>query len=168
MEKIYLGIGTNLGKKVKNLEEALAGIEEYIGNLVLTSSIYETEPWGFRSKSTFLNMVAEVDTNLDPPELLKNLLMIESLLGRKRDGTEYASRIMDLDILLYNDQEVVKDRLVIPHPLMHERKFVLIPLCEIAPGLIHPVLKKSIKELLDECRDRNKVTIYNKPLSAKL
>ena len=168
MKKIYLGIGTNLGKKVKNLEEAQAGIEEYIGNLVFTSSIYETEPWGFRSKSTFLNMVAEVETNLDPQELLKNLLMIESLLGRKRDGTEYASRIMDLDILLYNDQVVVKDRLVIPHPLMHERKFVLIPLCEIAPGLIHPVLKKSIKELLDECRDRNKVSIYNKPLSAKL
>jgi 2-amino-4-hydroxy-6-hydroxymethyldihydropteridine diphosphokinase len=160
MKRLFLGIGTNLGDRENNLKFAVDKIGEYIGQIVHCSSIYETEPWGFESENQFLNMAVEVKTKLKPSGLLGRLLMIESLLGRLREGKIYASRIIDLDILLYNDQIIETKALVIPHPRMHERKFVLAPLCEIAPEVVHPKLGKDMKSLLKECPDKSKVLKY--------
>jgi 2-amino-4-hydroxy-6-hydroxymethyldihydropteridine pyrophosphokinase len=157
MKRVYLGIGTNLGDREKNLEQALDKIAEVIGIIASRSSVYETEPWGFQSSDKFLNMVIGVDTNLKPSGLLGRLLMIESLLGRLRDGKQYSSRIIDIDILLYGRQKVDTISLKIPHPRMHQRNFVLIPLCEIAPRIVHPVFGKTMTELLKECEDAGKI-----------
>ncbi|MDQ1332310.1 MAG: dihydroneopterin aldolase / 2-amino-4-hydroxy-6-hydroxymethyldihydropteridine diphosphokinase [Bacteroidota bacterium] len=161
MKGVFLGIGSNLGKRDDNILEAIKKIRELIGPVVNSSSVYETKPWGFRSKNDFLNMVIEVDTKLKPSGLLGRLLMIESLLGRVRKGKKYTSRIIDIDILLYNDMVMENEVLVIPHPRMHERKFVLVPLCEIAPDFMHPLLKKSISELLKECPDKSKIRLQD-------
>lgn len=158
MKKVILGLGTNLGDREANLSVAVAKIVEHIGPVVRISSVYETEPWGFSSEEKFLNIVVETETRLGPSGLLGRMLMIEAEMGRLRHGRGYSSRIIDLDILLYGEKEVDTPVLVIPHPKLHERKFVLVPLCEIAPDLLHPVLKKSIKQLLSECPDKNKVT----------
>jgi 2-amino-4-hydroxy-6-hydroxymethyldihydropteridine diphosphokinase len=161
MRGIFLGIGSNLGKREDNILEAIRKIRELIGPVISSSSVYATEPWGFRSRNSFLNMVIEVETKLKPSGLLGRLLMIESLLGRVREGKKYASRIIDLDILLYNDMVMENKVLVIPHPRMHERKFVLVPLCEIASDFVHPVLNKSISELLKECPDKSKIRLQD-------
>ena len=160
MKKVFLGIGTNLGNKESNLEQAAARIKEYIGPVLKSSAIYETEPWGFQAKDEFLNMVVKVETNLTPSGLLGRILMIESLLGRVRGEKQYSSRLIDIDILLFEDMIVNKESLKIPHPLLHERKFVLVPLCEIASEFIHPVLKKSIADLLNICEDQSDVKKY--------
>lgn len=162
MKIVFLGIGTNLGNREINLEQAVAGIEENIGTVLQSSSIYETDPWGFESKDKFLNMIIKVETTLSPSLLLEKIKIIESLLGRVRGGMQYSSRLIDIDILLYEDLIVDEERLVIPHPLMHERKFVMVPLCEIAPEMIHPLLKKSIAELLKICEDRSEVRKFFK------
>jgi 2-amino-4-hydroxy-6-hydroxymethyldihydropteridine diphosphokinase len=158
MSKVFLGIGTNLGDREKNLREAIVKIEEHIGSVLKSSSVYETPPWGFDSENDFLNMVIEVETSHSPSELLKVILKIESMLGRERDQDRYSSRVIDIDILFYDDLVFEEKGLKIPHRLMHERKFVLVPLCEIAPDILHPVLKKSISSLLHACRDRSKIS----------
>jgi 2-amino-4-hydroxy-6-hydroxymethyldihydropteridine diphosphokinase len=135
-------------------------IEEYIGPVLQSSSVYETEPWGFTAKGEFLNLVVKIQTELDPKNLLDKILNIEKLLGRVRKKKRYSSRVIDIDILLYDDIIFHEPDLKIPHPLMHERKFVLVPICEIAPDLIHPVLKKSFRSLLEICEDTGVVTRY--------
>jgi 2-amino-4-hydroxy-6-hydroxymethyldihydropteridine diphosphokinase len=157
MNKVYLGLGTNLGDRKKNLRDAVEQIAEHIGRVLKTSSVYETAPWGFDAENDFLNMVAEVDTLLSPSELLNKIFEIESKLGRERTQDRYSSRVIDIDIILYDDLIVDQKGLKIPHRLMHERRFVLAPLCEIAPDLIHPMLKKSMSVLVEECRDRTKI-----------
>jgi 2-amino-4-hydroxy-6-hydroxymethyldihydropteridine diphosphokinase len=157
MSEVFLGVGTNLGDRVKNMSVVTAIIERSIGDILLASSIYETEPWGFEAKDEFLNMVLKVSTGLEPAELLSRILGIEKSMGRLRGEKQYSSRIIDIDILLYGDRIIDEEDLCIPHPHLHERKFVLVPLCEIAPGLMHPVLNQSILSLLLKCSDESRV-----------
>jgi 2-amino-4-hydroxy-6-hydroxymethyldihydropteridine diphosphokinase len=160
MKRVFLGIGTNLGNRGNNLKEAVARIAENIGPIMKSSSVYETEPWGFQASDEFLNMVVMVETKLTPSGLLGRILMIETLLGRVRDEKQYTSRVIDIDILFYEDQIIDEKSLKIPHPLMHERRFVLVPLCEIDPEMFHPVLKKTVASLLKTCKDKSKVKKY--------
>ena len=146
---MYLGLGTNLGDKRKNLEDAPLLIRERIGTIVSLSSFYETQPWGFRSEHTFLNAAAGVDTSLSPTDLLRATQEIEKLLGRLRKSAQgiYHDRPMDIDILLYGDKVFQTEELTVPHPEMTERRFVMEPLVEIAPDRVHPVYGKTIREL---------------------
>lgn len=157
MNKVFLGIGTNLGNRKANLKKAIEMIGEHIGKVIKSSSVYETAPWGFDSEDDFLNMVVLVETTETPAELMKKITTIESKLGRERNQNRYSSRIIDIDILLYDELVINENGLKIPHPLMHERRFVLVPLNELVPELIHPVKGKSIRVLLEECRDRSEI-----------
>ena len=129
----YLSLGTNLGDKRKNIAVAIKNIGELVGDVVRQSALYETEPWGFRSDNRFVNAAVCVDTQLSPRRLLEVTQRIEREMGRtlKSDGSEYHDRIIDIDILLYGDLHIDEPDLKIPHPLMHERDFVMTPLNEI-------------------------------------
>ncbi len=169
----YLGIGSNLGERENNLSTAIIRISEETGIIVAASSVYETEPWGFSTDRLFLNMVLKVETFREPQALLEALLHIERSMGRIRDRDKYSSRIIDIDILFYEDIIIARNDLIIPHPHLHERRFVLEPLAEIAPDFVHPVYKKIISYLLESCDDtcivRKRPHDYHiSPLSAKL
>ncbi|MCU0455257.1 MAG: 2-amino-4-hydroxy-6-hydroxymethyldihydropteridine diphosphokinase [Bacteroidales bacterium] len=161
MKRVFLGLGSNLDDREANLNMALCRIAENVGKVIKTSSVYETEPWGFSAEDLFLNMVVEVETRLKPSGLLGRILMIEAKMGRLRSGKGYSSRIIDIDILIFGDIVLNTKSLVIPHPLIHERRFVLVPFSEIAPDLVHPVLGKDIKSLLKECKDKGKVRLQD-------
>ncbi|MFZ0283007.1 MAG: 2-amino-4-hydroxy-6-hydroxymethyldihydropteridine diphosphokinase [Bacteroidales bacterium] len=150
---VFLGLGTNLGDRETILNEAIEHLIKSAGDVISLSAIYETEPWGFQSENKFLNMVVGLRTMLNPDALLKRVMNIEAKLGRIRTGEGYSSRTIDIDILLYNDLVINKPDLKIPHPLIRERRFVLVPLCDVAPDLVHPVFKKTIASLLKECKD---------------
>ncbi len=155
---IYLCIGGNLGEREANLEETRMFIEFNFGDIVAISSVYESEAWGMQDAPPFLNQVVCIESSLTNKELLQEVLELEDFYGRERSDEEYLSREMDVDILLI-DMEILDDeKLKVPHPRMQDRKFVLMPLCEIAPELEHPELKKSIAVLLKECTDTTKVT----------
>jgi len=153
MNKVFLGIGTNLGDRPANLKEAVSQIGEIIGRVTKSSSVYETEPWGFEAEEQFYNMVVEAETALSPSGVLGAILMIEAKLGRLRNEKQYSSRSIDIDILFYNDLVMNEEALKIPHPHLHKRKFVLVPMCEIASGFVHPVMNKTIADLLETCQD---------------
>ncbi len=155
MAIVYLGIGSNLGDRHKNCLRAIELLRQ--NGLVVTkqSSMHETEPWGVTQQPGFINMTVEVVTDLAPLKLLELFKKIEKDIGRQ-DTTKWGPRIIDLDILLYDDIILKTDSLIIPHPLMHEREFVLGPLSEIAGDFIHPVLKKSITDLLKETKKSKK------------
>jgi 2-amino-4-hydroxy-6-hydroxymethyldihydropteridine diphosphokinase len=144
----YLGLGTNIGNKRRNLITAAAMLAERAGDVLTLSRFYESEPWGFKSENLFLNAALKLRTELAPLELLSVSKQIEKEMGRtEKTCGEYHDRIIDIDILLY-DSLIMKDAgLLIPHPLMTERKFVMEPLAEIAPAFIHPVLKLTMAEL---------------------
>ena len=146
---VYLGLGTNLGNKEQNLRMAVQKIEERIGEIVSLSAFYVTAPWGFASDNSFLNAVVCVETSLRPLEVLKETQAIERELGRTRKSIDgaYSDRLIDIDLLLYSDTIMDEEGLTLPHPLMTERRFVMEPLAEIAPDVMHPVLHKTMKEL---------------------
>ena len=150
---VFLALGTNLGNRKQNMETAIENIEKQIGTIIAQSAFYSSEPFGFESDNLFLNSVVEVSTSLLPSELLAKTQLIENQMGRtsKSDESGYSDRIIDIDILLYN-KEVIdnKPELVVPHPEMQNRDFVLKPLAEIAPSFVHPVLNKTISELVDK------------------
>jgi 2-amino-4-hydroxy-6-hydroxymethyldihydropteridine diphosphokinase len=144
---VYLSLGSNLGNREDNLKHALARLAA-LGKIIAASSLYETEPVEFTEQPWFLNGVVALETEKSPRELLEALLAIEVAMGRHRTQPK-GPRTIDLDILLYGDQVVQEAGLTIPHPALPDRRFVLEPLVEIAPALIHPVLGKSMQELKD-------------------
>ena len=153
MATAYLGLGTNIGSKRENLMKAVTLLAKRVGKVLALSGIYETEPWGFQSENTFLNAAIALETQLSPFELLDATCSIEVELGRieKSDGA-YHDRIIDIDLLMIDRQVINSEHLTLPHPLMHKRSFVLEPLVEIAPELKHPVLDKTVWELLSELK----------------
>lgn len=183
VRNIFLGLGSNLGDRGENLKKALVSLEKWEVSLVKTSSIYEAQPLGDENKilkddqgqfqTNYFNMVVEVETARDPEDLLKIIHTIEKALGRDRktETVRNMPRVIDIDILFFGDKSVDLSEgglletdkkpvhLLIPHPKLQDRKFVLMPMVEIAPTFIHPVLKKSMDELLKECNDKSIVTV---------
>ena len=156
METCHILFGSNMGDKDSIFAQACLHINNRCGKVVQVSAPYESEPWGFESEEWFLNRVIVVETTLAPEDLLKQLLEIERELGRERhpEVEGYMSRTADLDILYYGDRIILTDMLTVPHPRLHRRRFALLPLCEVAPDLVHPALGLTQTELLARCPDR--------------
>ena len=156
MQGIYLLLGTNLGEREKNLAHAKKLAEAAGIHVIHESSVYETAAWGIEDQPGFLNQVVEVETELSPLSLLEKLLAIEQEMGRVRK-VKWGERLIDLDILYYNNEQMESERLNVPHPGIPDRRFTLVPLVELAADEIHPVLNKSQIELLEVCPDVLKV-----------
>ena len=160
MSKVYFVVGGNLGDREKYLEKTKSLISERIGYILRSSSVYESEPWGFEHEQNFLNQVLIVDTQLSPAALLLEISFIEGILGRERVSGGYNPRTVDIDILFYDRQVILSPSLIIPHKFMHKRLFVLTPLAELVPDYIHPLFSVTVKELLASCDDLTKVWKY--------
>ena len=156
MNRAYLLIGGNLGNRKENLLQATTLINEQCGTVTKSSSIYETEAWGKTDQPSFLNQALEINTSLSARQLLRKILKIEKTMGRIRKE-KLGPRIIDIDILLFENEIHELRFLKIPHPEMHNRRFALVPLAEINSGLQHPVLKKTVAQLLEECPDNLEV-----------
>ena len=152
MKGKYLILGSNLGDPESSLKIALEKIKTELGEVIRTSSIYVTEPWGFKDQPPFYNQVAEVETDLNAQDTLNKLLEIETSMGRVRKE-KWSARIIDIDILYFDNQIIETDNLSIPHPGIPERRFVLVPLCELIPDQIHPVLNVTNANLLEDTSD---------------
>ena len=149
MSVVYLSLGSNMGDRESLLELSIKEINEQIGEVTKVSGKYETEPWGFVSANKFINMAIEVQSSLSPSEISKRVHQIEYDLGRRRDTrlTGYQDRVIDIDILMIDNIVSNEEYLTLPHPRMHQREFVLQPMCEIAPNVVHPSLGVTIKEI---------------------
>lgn len=156
VHNVYLITGSNLGNSLSNLLHVKKLIREQLGEIIHESSVYKTAPWGNLNQQDFLNQALNIQTSISPQALMREILIIESSMGRKRIE-KWEPRIIDVDILFYDTLVLDIPDLVIPHPLLHERRFVLAPLFDIAPNFIHPQLNKSVSELLDSCNDMSKV-----------
>ena len=165
MTTAYLGLGSNLGNREENLRMALAFLGEST-TLIAVSSVYKTEPWGHAEQPLFLNLVCAAETHLDPQCLLKLCQDVERRLDRA-PTFRYGPRTMDVDILLYGDCVMNTPSLEVPHPRIAQRAFVLVPLAEIAPGLVHPTLNRSVAELLAGVEGKEKV-VWQGSLSPKV
>ncbi|HTN18909.1 MAG TPA: 2-amino-4-hydroxy-6-hydroxymethyldihydropteridine diphosphokinase [Pelobium sp.] len=160
MNRLFLGLGSNLGDRLKNLDDAFKAIELSLGAIVKKSSVYETKAWGKNNQPDFLNMAVEVMTDFVAEDVLSRIQKIETDLGRIRIE-KWGARTMDIDILFFNTEKINTNRLIVPHPLMAERKFVLLPLAEIAEEFLHPGLQKTIAHLLLNCKDELDVIKLN-------
>ncbi len=157
MNKIFLITGGNIGDRKKNLETAAALIEKEIGSIINSSKIYETDAWGITEQAAFYNQIHLIETEFSAKEVLDKILNIEEKMGRVRT-IKNAARIIDIDILFFNDEIINEPNLIVPHPQIINRRFVLMPLNELAPKMIHPVYQKSINELLQLCTDELRAT----------
>lgn len=158
--KAYLSLGSNIGEREENLKAAIEQLHAHSNiEVVKVSSIYETDPVGYEEQEQFLNMVVEVKTSLNSFELLEVCLNTEKNLGRKRD-IRWGPRTIDLDILLFNQENIKSEQLTVPHPRMHERAFVIIPLLEIDSGIELPTMKVPLREVLEDRSDREGVRIW--------
>ena len=148
-----LCLGSNLGDRKSNLSAAIFSLEQRVGPILSKSSVYESEPWGMDSDMQFYNQCISLSTALGPVELMKQITGIEKNIGRKSSRGDYSDRIIDIDILLFGDMIINTDGLVIPHPRISERRFVLIPLLEIYPDMVNPSNFKRFQDILDSCSD---------------
>ncbi|MBP5584196.1 MAG: 2-amino-4-hydroxy-6-hydroxymethyldihydropteridine diphosphokinase [Bacteroidales bacterium] len=156
---VVLLLGANLGDKETMFAQVIKHIDENIGEITCKSSLYESKPWGFDSDDNFLNQVLIVETDFSAHDVLLRCQAIENKCGRVRhENVGYESRIIDIDILYYNNDIVDTEDLIIPHPLLHQRKFTMCPLAEVLPDFIHPIFLKNNMQLLDECEDKSEVT----------
>ena len=157
----YLSIGTNLGDRISNLETAISKLS-YYAIIIAKSSYYITEPWGYHDDYDYINMALKIKTNLIPIKLLQKLKKIEKNMGRKPNflASSYTARIIDLDILFFNSDIFNSDSLIIPHPKLYDRNYVLEPICEISPDLKCPITHKKMTQLLLDSKDLSKVSLY--------
>ena len=155
MNKTYLSLGSNRGDRKGNLDNALKLLAEKAGEIVHLSSLYETPPWGMVDETDFINQALLFQTDLTANLLMDTIIQIELLMGRTRTAKGYEPRTIDIDILFFNSEIINNEKLSVPHPLLYNRRFVLEPMAEIAPGFIHPVFQKSIEALLSECGDKS-------------
>jgi 2-amino-4-hydroxy-6-hydroxymethyldihydropteridine diphosphokinase len=161
MAKVILSLGSSIGNRKKTLIAAIDDLNSQTGKILSVSSFYETEPWGFTDKNLFLNLAVIIQTNLSPQELLKNINSIENKHGRIRNKKTYQARTLDIDIIFYDNIIHYEKNLQIPHKYAHKRKFVLLPIAEIAPNFVHPVLQQKIIDLLKNVEDSSKIYIFN-------
>ena len=162
---VIAGLGSNLGDRFYALGRAMEFIKEEAGEITAASSVWETEPWGFDTDELFLNMVVIIETPLTPARLMQLFRSIEGRMGRKRSGGgKYESRVIDLDILFWEDRVITLPALEVPHPKIASRRFVLEPLAEVAPEVIHPVTGITVAEMLQQCDDRSDVRLSARQL----
>ncbi len=161
MKGIYLLLGSNLGNRRQALVEAKNHIKSKIGAIIRSSSVYQTKAWGINDQPDFLNQVVEIESDLEAREILSKIHEIESIMGRERTE-KWGTRLIDIDILYYGQKVIASENLAIPHPENQNRKFVLVPMCELASELVHPVLGLPQKELLKQCTDALDVMILEK------
>jgi len=157
LRHVFFCIGGNLGDRKANLEETLDFLNFNIGDVIISSDIYETEPWEMSDVPTFYNQVVVVETKMTNEQLISEIKEIEMYYGRVRNGLNYQSREMDVDVIFIDDEIIDSKELQVPHPKMTHRRFVLEPLAQIAAEKLHPVSKKTVKQLLDECSDSHSV-----------
>lgn len=156
MGVVFLGLGSNLGAKETNIHQAITYIEEQIGPILDRSALFASESWGYESTNSYLNACIAIKTSLGPAACILATESIEQAMGRfKSDKNNYVDRVIDIDILFYDNLILQTEKLIIPHPLLHERLFVLIPLSEIAPNYVHPILGKTMQKLLEELNERS-------------
>jgi len=162
MQQVVLGLGGNIGDTKSFLAQAIHFIDQEIGAVKLKSSLYQTKAWGVENQSDFINMVLQLETLLDPYEVLEASLAIEQKIGRDRLGKKkWTERIIDIDVLFYEDKIMNAPQLILPHDYIQERNFVLYPLTEILPDLIHPVLLKTVRELKEKTRDKQSIIVLS-------
>ncbi len=165
MNKAYLILGGNIGDRLDNLNKAITFIEQHIGRIIKKSDVFETAAWGNTNQPDFYNQAICIETSFQALPLLEALLSIEKDLGRTRnDDQKWLERTIDIDLLFYNNETINEPGLSVPHPQIQERRFVLTPIVQIAPGLVHPVLLKTLKILLDECTDPLEVQLLEKSI----
>lgn len=158
---VYISIGSNIGNKLKNCQNGIAAlIKPGLSLLRKQSPFYSTEPVDYKKQDWFINVVIKIQSVFDPYQLLSEIKSIQQDAGRISDPVRYGPRVLDLDILLYDDLVINSSGLVIPHPRMHKRRFVLKPICDIDPKVVHPVLKKDMRHLLDNLGDGQKILEY--------
>jgi 2-amino-4-hydroxy-6-hydroxymethyldihydropteridine diphosphokinase len=162
MADIYLITGSNQGDRFAILNAAKMALSERVGNIISETAIYETAPWGKTDQPSFLNQVLHLQTALMPAELLNVCLGIEKEHGRRRKQ-QWEARTLDIDILFYNQEVIIEEGLIVPHPHLHERRFVLEPLNALIPNWVHPVLNLSVRQLLALCHDKLPVHIFTPP-----
>jgi len=163
---VFLLLGANLGERESTLKQAVQLISERIAPIAAQSQLYETAPWGVIDQPAFLNQVIQIETELSPKKVLDQTLNIEKQLGRER-RLRWGARVIDIDILYYADLILADSDLHLPHPRLHERRFTLVPLAEIAPDFIHPGLKKTNRELLETCTDEGIVNVFEQHWEGK-
>lgn len=159
MTEVIIGIGGNVGDRLKNLVDAASMLNDRVGPIKEYSPVIESEPWGYESSNWFLNQVLVIESSLGAADILRQSLMIEALMGRERSGI-YTDRTMDIDLLFYGDLIIAEEKLTIPHPRLHERLFILKPLVEIRPDMVHPLLDLRMWELLKACKDKTKTSWF--------
>ncbi len=155
MHKVFLGIGGNIGNKADNFNKVYTFIKNELGEIIKSSSVYESPPWGFSADENFWNQVLVLETGFLPLDILQKVTEIENQFGREREIGKYNSREMDIDILYFDDLIIETEKLTIPHPRIQQRRFVLVPLNEIAPNFMHPKLRLTSFQMLEKCKDES-------------